>query len=56
MVNCFFGDWFIYIVMCYGYLDVFKVLVNYGVDLILKNCFGDVVEDYLGDFELEEVL
>jgi hypothetical protein len=41
--------------MRHGFLDVFKTLVAHGADPTVKNRFGDMVGDYLGDFEPEEV-
>jgi len=42
--------------MRHGFLGVFKALVANGADPMVKNRFGDMVVDYLGDFEPEEVL
>ncbi|VBB73402.1 Putative protein of unknown function [Podospora comata] len=55
MANRFSGDRPIHTAMRHGYLDAFKALVNHGADPTLENRFGDVVEDYPGDFEPEEV-
>ncbi|KAK0656188.1 hypothetical protein B0T16DRAFT_31110 [Cercophora newfieldiana] len=55
MANRFSGDRPVHTAMRHGYLDVFKALVNHGADPNVKNRFGDVVTDYPGDYEPEEV-
>ncbi|KAK4224899.1 hypothetical protein QBC38DRAFT_369899 [Podospora fimiseda] len=55
MANRFTGDRPVHTAMRHGYLDVFKTLVQNGADPTVKNRFGDKVEDYPGDFEVEEV-
>jgi len=55
MANRFSGDRPVHTAMRHGYLDVFKALVNNGADPTVKNRFGDVVTDYPGDYEQEEV-
>ncbi|KAK4197809.1 hypothetical protein QBC40DRAFT_180069 [Triangularia verruculosa] len=55
MANRFSGDRPIHTAMRHGYLDAFKALVTHGADPTMKNRFGDIVEDYPGDFDPEEV-
>ncbi|KAK3986372.1 hypothetical protein QBC44DRAFT_333399 [Cladorrhinum sp. PSN332] len=55
MANRFTGDRPVHTAMRHGYLDVFKALVSNGADPTVKNRFGDIVEDYPGDYEPEEV-
>ncbi|KAK3362474.1 hypothetical protein B0T25DRAFT_467788 [Lasiosphaeria hispida] len=55
MANRFSGDRPVHTAMRHGYLDVFKVLVQHGADPTAKNRFGDVVTDYPGDYEQDEV-
>lgn len=56
MANRFSGDRPVHTAMRHGFLGVFKALVTNGADPLVKNRFGDMVVDYLGDFEQEEVL
>ncbi|GAB1311486.1 hypothetical protein MFIFM68171_01696 [Madurella fahalii] len=55
MANRFSGDRPVHTAMRHGFLDVLKVLVANGADPTVKNRFGDMVVDYPGDFEPEEV-
>jgi ankyrin repeat protein len=55
MANRFSGDRPVHTAMRHGFLDVFKALVAHGADPTVKNRFGDMISDYLGDFEPEEV-
>jgi hypothetical protein len=55
MANRFTGDRPVHTAMRHGYFDVFKALVRHGADPTVKNRFGDVVTDYPGDYEPEEV-
>ncbi|KAK3898734.1 hypothetical protein C8A05DRAFT_18732 [Staphylotrichum tortipilum] len=56
MANRFSGDYPVHSAMRHGFLGAFKALVASGADPTVKNRFGDMVVDYLGDFEQEEVL
>ncbi|KAK4153430.1 ankyrin repeat domain-containing protein 27 [Chaetomidium leptoderma] len=56
LANRFTGDRPVHTAMRHGFLGVLKVLVANGADPTAKNRFGDMVVDYLGDFEPEEVL
>ena len=55
MANRFTGDRPVHTAMRHGYLDVLKALVSNGADPTAKNRFGDMVVDYPGDYEPEEV-
>ncbi|KAK3393941.1 hypothetical protein B0H63DRAFT_459552 [Podospora didyma] len=55
MANRFSGDRPVHTAMRHRYLDVFKELVAHGADPTAKNRFGDVVMDYPGDYEQQEV-
>ena len=55
MANRFTGDRPVHTAMREGHLEVFRALVGHGADPLIKNRFGDSVEDYLGDFEGAEV-
>jgi hypothetical protein len=55
MANRFSGDRPVHTAMRHGHLGVLKLLVANGADPTVKNRFGDMVVDYLGDFEPEEV-
>ena len=56
MPNRFTGDCPVHSAMRRGFLGAFKALVANGADPTAKNRFGDLVVDYLGDFEQEDVL
>lgn len=55
MASRFSWDRPVHTAMRHGNLGVMKVLVANGADPTVKNRFGDMVVDYLGDFEPEEV-
>jgi hypothetical protein len=55
MANRFSGDRPVHTAMRHGHMGVLKVLVANGADPTVKNRFGDMIVDYLGDFEPEEV-
>ncbi|KAK4161239.1 hypothetical protein QBC43DRAFT_268925 [Cladorrhinum sp. PSN259] len=55
MANRFTGDRPVHTAMRRGYLDTLKALVSNGADPTVKNRFGDMVVDYPGDYEPEEV-
>ncbi len=56
MANRFSGDRPAHTAMRHGFLGVLRTLLANGADPMAKNRFGDMVVDYLGDFEPEEVL
>ncbi len=56
MANRFSGDRPAHTAMRHGFLGVLRALLANGADPMAKNRFGDMVVDYLGDFEPEEVL
>ncbi len=56
MANRFSGDRPVHTAMRHGFLGVLDSLLANGADPLATNRFGDMVVDYLGDFEQEEVL
>ncbi len=56
IANRFSGDRPAHTAMRHGFLGVLRALLANGADPMAKNRFGDMVVDYLGDFEPEEVL
>lgn len=55
LANRFSGDRPVHTAMRHGHLALLKVLVANGADPTATNRFGDMIVDYLGDFEPEEV-
>lgn len=41
--------------MRHGYIQVLRTLVCHGADPLAPNRFGDVILDYPGDYEIDEV-
>ncbi len=56
IANRFSGDRPAHTAMRHGFLGVLRALLANGADPMAKNRFGDMVVDYLSDFEPEEVL